>query len=55
MLALRILSLPLALAAFTLLYVVANKAPHAVESINLFVWLLLPALVGMKILTMYRK
>ncbi|MDP9837701.1 hypothetical protein J2T09_002458 [Neorhizobium huautlense] len=55
MLVLRILSLPLALAAFALLYVVANKAPHAVESINVFVWLLLPALVGLKIFARQRK
>lgn len=50
MLALRILSLPIAMAAFTLLYVVAMKAPHAVESFNVVVWLLLPILLGMKFL-----
>ena len=49
MLALRILSLPIALAAFVLLYVIANKAPHAVESVNIVVWLILTIIVGMKI------
>ena len=55
MLALRILSLPIALAAFVLLYVIATKAPHAVESVNIVVWLILPIIVGMKILTGIRR
>lgn len=49
MLALRILSLPIALTVFVLLYVVATKAPHAVEFVNLVVWLLLPLVFGWKI------
>lgn len=48
MLALRILCLPIAMIAFTLLYLVAIKASHAVESFNLVIWLLLPVLIGMK-------
>lgn len=48
-LALRILSLPIALAVFVLLYVVAAKTPHAVESVNIIVWLLLPLVLGWKI------
>lgn len=55
MLALRILILPIAMAAFTLLYIVAIKAPHAVESVNLVIWLLLPGMIGMKILAKPRK
>ncbi|MBS0257002.1 MAG: hypothetical protein JSR13_04710 [Proteobacteria bacterium] len=42
MLALRILSMPIAMAAFTTLYVVATKAPEAVEATNIILWLLLP-------------
>lgn len=55
MLALRILSLPIALTVFVLLYVVATKAPHAVETFNVFVWLILPVVFGMKILTRATK
>ena len=49
MLALPILSLPVALASFVLLYVIATKAPHAVESVNIVVWFLLPVVLGWKI------
>ncbi|MBB4283898.1 hypothetical protein GGE43_004755 [Agrobacterium tumefaciens] len=42
MLALRILAMPIAMAAFTVLYVVATKAPEAVEMANIILWLLLP-------------
>lgn len=42
MLALRILSMPIAMAAFVVLYVVATKAPEAVEATNIILWLLLP-------------
>lgn len=49
MLTLRILTLPIAMAAFTLLYVVATKAPHAVESTNAIVWLTLPLVLIWKI------
>lgn len=45
MIALRILSMPLAMAAFTVLYVVATKAPEAVEMTNIILWLLLPAVL----------
>jgi hypothetical protein len=49
MLALRMLTLPIAMAAFVILYVVANKAPHAVEVLNIFVWVLLLFVVLSKI------
>lgn len=45
MIALRILSLTLAMAAFTVLYVVATKAPEAVEMTNIIFWLFLPAVL----------
>lgn len=45
MIALRILSMPLAMAAFAVLYVVATKAPEAVEMTNIILWLLLPAVL----------
>lgn len=45
MLALRILSMPIAMAAFTVLYVVATKAPEAVEMTNIIFWLFLPAVL----------
>ena len=48
-LALRILTLPIAMAAFTLLYVIAIKAPHAVESVSIAAWLLLPCVLILKI------
>ncbi|MGR9423635.1 hypothetical protein [Rhizobium leguminosarum] len=41
MLALRVLTLPIALAAFAILYVVATKAPDFVESANILIWLVL--------------
>ncbi|WP_418136375.1 hypothetical protein [Agrobacterium sp. El2ro-1b] len=49
MIALRILSLPLAMAAFTVLYVVATKAPEAVEMTSIILWLLLPAVLIAKV------
>ncbi len=45
MLALRILGFPIAMAAFTVLYVIATKAPEAVEMTNIMLWLLLPAVL----------
>lgn len=45
MLALRILTLPIGMAAFVALYVVANKAPHVIEVLNIFVWVLLPFVI----------
>ena len=42
MLALRVLSLPIAMATFTALYVASIKAPHAVETGSLLIW---PALL----------
>ncbi|MBB2696107.1 UNVERIFIED_ORG: hypothetical protein GGI66_000750 [Rhizobium esperanzae] len=41
MLALRILSLPLATATFTVLYAVATKVPATVEFVSLLMWPLL--------------
>lgn len=49
MLALRILSLPFAMAAFSVLYVVATKAPEAVEVTNIILWLLLPVILIAKL------
>lgn len=49
MLALRILGLPFAMAAFTVLYVVATKAPEAVEVTNIILWLLLPVILIAKL------
>ncbi|MDE1993158.1 MAG: hypothetical protein KGI75_11700 [Rhizobiaceae bacterium] len=49
MLALRILSLPLAMAAFAVLYVVATKAPEAVEVGSLLLWMLLPTVLIAKV------
>jgi hypothetical protein len=49
MIALRILSLPLAMAAFAVLYVVATKAPEAVEMTNIILWLLLPVILIAKL------
>lgn len=49
MLALRILGLPMTMAAFTVLYVVATSAPEAVEMTNIILWLLLPAILIAKL------
>ncbi|MBB4282620.1 hypothetical protein GGE43_002533 [Agrobacterium tumefaciens] len=49
MLALRILGFPIALAAFAILYVIATKAPEAVEVTNIILWLLLPVIVIAKL------
>jgi hypothetical protein len=49
MLALRILSLPLAMAAFTVLYALATKSPEAVEVTNILIWLLLPVILIAKL------
>jgi hypothetical protein len=49
MLALRILSLPIAMAAFAVLYVVATKTPEAVEITNTIVWLILPVIMIAKL------
>jgi hypothetical protein len=49
LIALRILSLPLAMAAFAVLYVVATKAPEAVEMTNIILWLLLPVILIAKL------
>ncbi|UXT99757.1 hypothetical protein [Agrobacterium tumefaciens] len=49
MLALRILSLPLAMAAFTVLYALAIKSPEAVEVTNILIWLLLPVILIAKL------
>ncbi|NRF10798.1 hypothetical protein [Agrobacterium pusense] len=49
MLALRILSMPIAMATFATLYVLATKAPEAVEMTNIILWLLLPAVLIAKV------
>ncbi len=49
MLALRILAMPTAMAAFTVLYVVATKAPEAVEVATIILWLLLPVILIAKL------
>ncbi|MBB2828171.1 UNVERIFIED_ORG: hypothetical protein GGI63_004635 [Rhizobium esperanzae] len=55
MLALRVLTLPIALAAFAALYVAATKAPHFVESANVLIWLaLLPAAIVYRLLSSNR-
>lgn len=55
MLALRILSLPIALTVFVLLYVVATKAPHAVETGSLLMWPVLLLICAIKFLKMRNK
>lgn len=55
MLALRILTLPIAMTAFTVLYVIANKAPQAVESANIFIWLLLPVALVYRVISSVRE
>jgi len=47
--AFRILSLPMAMAAFVLLYVIATKAPSAMESVDVAVWFTLPLILIWKI------
>lgn len=49
MLALGILGFPLSMAAFTVLYVIATKAPHTVEVGNLLLWMLLPTVLITKV------
>jgi hypothetical protein len=49
MLALRILGLPIAIAAFAVLYVIATKTPEAVEVTNIILWLLLPVILIAKL------
>lgn len=49
MLALRILGFPIAMAAFAVLYVLATKAPEAVEVGNLLLWMLLPTVLITKV------
>ncbi|MGV1758899.1 hypothetical protein ACQZ6F_18990 [Rhizobium sp. A22-96] len=49
MLALRILGFPIAMAAFTVLYVIATKAPEAVEVGSLVLWIILPLLIIAKL------
>lgn len=49
MLALRILGLPIAMAAFAVLYVIATKTPEAVEVTNIILWLLLPVILIAKL------
>jgi hypothetical protein len=50
MVALRILSLPIGLAVFTALYVIANKAPDAVETLNVMLWIALPIISAISFL-----
>lgn len=47
MIVLRILSLPIAIAAFAFLYTAAVKAPEVIEAGSLALWIVLPlAIVG---------
>lgn len=55
MLALRILSLPIALAVFVLLYVVSIKAPHAVETGSLLMWPALLSVCAIKFLKIGKR
>jgi hypothetical protein len=55
MLALRFLTLPIAMATFAILYVLATKAPAAVESGNLLLWIVLPVLVVGKLVKATRE
>lgn len=55
MLVLRILSLPIAMATFTALYVASIKAPHAVETSTLLMWPALLLICAIKFLRMRRK
>lgn len=52
---LRILTLPIAMLAFIILFVVANKLPHTVETTNLVVWILLLILIVAKLIRAFRK
>lgn len=49
MYALRILYLPISMAAFAVLYVTATKIPATVEEVNLLLWLLLPVIFVVRI------
>lgn len=55
MLALRILSLPIAMATFTTLYVASIKAPHAVETGSLLMWPALLLICAIKFLKTREK
>jgi hypothetical protein len=48
---LRILTLPIAMTAFIVLYVLANKLPSAVETANLVVWIVLPLILIIRFLS----
>lgn len=47
--ALRILSLPISMAAFAVFYVTATKIPETVEVMNILVWLVLPVILITKL------
>lgn len=49
MLSLHILTLPIAMMAFTALYTISIKAPHTVEMASLALWIVLPLLLIAKL------
>ncbi|MGO7087486.1 hypothetical protein AB9E14_07640 [Rhizobium leguminosarum] len=49
MLLLRILTLPIALFTFVALYTLAIKAPAAVETGSLVLWIILPLVIAAKL------
>lgn len=49
MLVLRILTLPIAMLVFAVLYTLAIKAPAAVEISSLVLWIILPLLIVAKL------
>jgi hypothetical protein len=55
MLALRILTLPIAMAAFMVLYTTATKAPAIVEIANLILWIILPFLTVAKLVRTIKR
>ena len=54
--ALRILTLPIAMATFAILYITANKAPQAVEAGGLLIWPLLFIVITFRMISFtYRR
>ncbi|MNV74841.1 hypothetical protein D3C71_1680930 [compost metagenome] len=53
MLALRVLCLPIAMAAFAILYTAAIKAPEVIEAGSLVLWIVLPLLIVGKLIRRY--
>jgi hypothetical protein len=55
MLAIRILTLPIAMAAFTALYTTATMAPAIIELGNLILWIILPFLIAAKLVRAIKR